>query len=127
LLAGDEEEILYSLKKVLISRGYSVFVAIDGFTAVQIVERKLIDVAILDFRISSIASVKVLKEIKSIDNKIEVLIISGFPDLNDFSDAILAVGLYDYLIRPFGIDELLLRIRQAVQKRQKYGQHSSES
>jgi len=100
LVSDDEPPIRELLKLVLQSEGYNVFIASDGVEALEIVKKTPIDVAILDIRMPRLNGIGVLKEIKTIDPSIEVIIITGFADFESLRKAMVEYGAFDYILKP---------------------------
>jgi PAS domain S-box-containing protein len=118
LLADDEEQIIRLYKKLLEGKGYRVLCARDGREATEIVAGEEVDVALLDMRMPEIDGLGALRAIKEIDATIEVLIVTGYADIEDFREAIIHSGAYDYILKPFHPMEILHAVRNAMNKRQ---------
>jgi PAS domain S-box-containing protein/putative nucleotidyltransferase with HDIG domain len=116
LVADDERGVLDLLESILQLEGYRVRRVPNGREAVQIVKEQPIDVAVLDLRMPVMGGLEALKEIKGIDSSIEVLVMTGHPEMETLKE-ILDHGAFDYVVKPFSKAEITNSIRNAVQKR----------
>ena len=117
LVSDDEPPICELLKLVLQGEGYNVFIASDGIEALEIVKKTPIDVAILDIRMPRLNGIEALKEIKTIDPSIEVIIITGFADFESLRKSMVEYGAFDYLLKPFKGPDITAILKKAVLKR----------
>ena len=117
LIADDEQQLRYFLTKSIEDEGYSVFSAANGKEAVEIVKNNSIDLAILDVRMPGMDGITATKLIKEIDSSIEVLVITGYGDLQSLRDVIEREGVFDYLLKPFALSDIKHNIKRALQRR----------
>ena len=118
LIADDEQEIRYFLTELLKKEGYLVFSATNGKEAVEITKNNPIDLAVLDVKMPEMDGITALKQIKEIDRSIEVLVITGYGDLQSLRDVIEQEGVFDYLIKPFSPIDIKHSIKKALQRRE---------
>ena len=90
--------------------------AADGAAALEIVRSRRIDVALLDVRMPGESGPAVLPRILALSETIAVILMTAVPQVRTAVDAMKA-GAYDYVIKPFEPDEILLLVRQAAQHR----------
>jgi two-component system KDP operon response regulator KdpE len=114
LLVDDERALLRTLSMNLRARGYEVRTAEDGETALKAVHDTMPDVVILDLGLPGIAGVEVLRELR-IWSPVPVIVLSARHGSEDKVEA-LDLGADDYVTKPFGVDELLARLRAAVRR-----------
>jgi len=117
LIADDDQEILDILKEIIQREGYKVFLASNGKEAVEAIKINPIDLAILDIKMPVMDGIEALEEIKKIDQGIEVLIITGYADLETLTQAISDHGAFDYILKPFKRVHILNGIQNALLKR----------
>ena len=117
LIADDDQVLLDILGNMIQHEGYRVFLAPNGKEAVDVAQKNPIDVAILDMQMPIMGGVEALKEMKKIDESIEVLIMTGSPDLETLRQTTIYYGAFDYLRKPFYIAEILTVIQNALLKR----------
>ncbi len=116
LIADDERGVLDLLESIIQMEGYRVRKAPNGLEAVQAVREQPIDVAIIDLRMPAMDGLGALKEIKRLDSTIEVLVMTGHPDMETLKE-ILDHGAFDYVVKPFSRAEIVNSLRNAIQKR----------
>jgi len=114
LLVDDEDALLRTLSMNLRARGYDVTTAADGETALAELRSQAPDAVILDLGLPGISGVDVLRELRGWSS-VPVIVLSARHGSNDKVEA-LDVGADDYVTKPFGIDELLARLRAAVRR-----------
>ena len=114
LLVDDEDALLRTLSINLRARGYDVTTAGDGESALAELREQVADAVILDLGLPGISGVEVLRELRTWSS-VPVIVLSARHGSNDKVEA-LDVGADDYVTKPFGIDELLARLRAAVRR-----------
>jgi two-component system KDP operon response regulator KdpE len=114
LLVDDEVALLRTLSMNLRARGYEVLTAENGEDALATARRASPDVVILDLGLPDISGVEVLRQLRAW-SAVPVIVLSARHGSDDKVEA-LDVGADDYVTKPFGIDELLARLRAAVRR-----------
>jgi two-component system KDP operon response regulator KdpE len=114
LVVDDEPQIVRTLEINLRARGYEVESARDGRSALQIAQERTPDVVILDLGLPDIDGVSVLNQLRSW-TQAPVIVLSARRESDDKVEA-LDAGADDYVTKPFGMDELLARVRAAVRR-----------
>lgn len=117
LIVDDEVSICNILGQYLKKRGYSVFTVQCGEQALEVLEDKSVDLVITDIKMPGITGVDLLKIIKKNNSTIPVLITTGFPTLDTAIEA-LKLGAYDYLTKPFHLEEIGEKVRRAIISKQ---------
>lgn len=117
ILVVDDEQSLREVLSIMLKRaGYSVTSATDGEEAIDFVHKEIFDLVITDLRMPKINGMEVLKAVKSASPETVVLIITAFATADSAVEA-MKQGAYDYLTKPFQVDEVQLIIRNALEKR----------
>jgi DNA-binding NtrC family response regulator len=116
LLVDDEERFRDNLQKLLRAQGLTVTARDNGLTALSELKLQPYDVVVLDIRMPGMDGLATLSEIKKIAPGVEVIILSGHASM-DAALAINRLGGYDYLMKPCPLDELLLKIDAAYEKK----------
>lgn len=118
LLVDDEINFSRVLARRLDKRGMSVQTALSGYEAMQMLKVQEVDVVLLDIKMPGRDGVQLLSEIKRLYPHIEVVMLTAHinPDLVISS---LAMGAYDYLLKPADVDELVSKIGDAAERRKK--------
>jgi two-component system KDP operon response regulator KdpE len=114
LVVDDDPAIQRTLAIGLRARGYQVLPARDGRTAVEAVREDDPDVVLLDLGLPDLSGVDVLRRIRK-HSQVPVIVLSARHGSDDKVEA-LDVGADDYVTKPFGMDELLARVRAAVRR-----------
>ncbi|GAB4417897.1 MAG: sigma-54 dependent transcriptional regulator [Thermodesulfovibrionales bacterium] len=116
LIAEDEEITLKHLVNTLKREGYEVTGVRDGNEALHALEGERFDVLITDIKMPNLSGMEVLERAKEIDPEIEVMIITGFGSIGSAVEA-MKKGAYDYITKPFDLDELVIKVRNIHEKR----------
>ena len=114
LVVDDDPAIQRTLAIGLRARGYEVLPARDGRTAVEACAEDEPDVVLLDLGLPDLSGVDVLRRIRG-SSQVPVIVLSARHGSDDKVEA-LDVGADDYVTKPFGMDELLARVRSAVRR-----------
>jgi DNA-binding response OmpR family regulator len=105
LIVDDDEAITIPFQKVLQNSGFSVDTVSTGQQTLEITEKSVYHLIILDINLPDMKGYEVAKTVREKDNDINLIIITGYPDLADAIDA-LDLGIDDILYKPIGIDEM---------------------
>ena len=116
LVVDDEEQMRDLLAKVLERKGYEVSVCGDGAEALALLEREPADLVITDVRMPGLNGMEALRAVKELNPEIVVLIMTAFGSIDQAVQAVKE-GAYDYINKPFKIDEILLTIQKALEER----------
>lgn len=117
ILVVDDEQSLREVLSIMLKRaGYAVTSAMDGEEAIELLNKEIFDLVITDLRMPKIDGMEVLKAVKSASPETVVLIITAFASADSAVEA-MKQGAYDYLTKPFQVDEVQLIIRNALEKR----------
>jgi DNA-binding response OmpR family regulator len=115
LLIDDEEEFTSTLAERLEIRGYTAVTAGDGEQGIQAVMSQDFDIAILDLMMPGMNGLDALKQIKSIEPDLPVILLTGHGSTKEGMEG-MRIGAADYLMKPLDINELLEKIKQATKK-----------
>ncbi len=114
LVVDDEPQILRGLRTNLKARGYDVDTAADGERALDLASRQRPDVVILDLGLPGIDGVEVIRALR-VWSSTPIIVLSAREQEPD-KIAALDAGADDYVTKPFGMGELLARIRAAERR-----------
>jgi len=114
LLVDDDPAITRTVAIGLRAHGYHLRTATDGRTAVDLGRTDQPDLLILDLGLPDISGVEVLRQLRTWSH-VPVIVLSARDGSDDKVEA-LDVGADDYVTKPFGMDELLARVRAAVRR-----------
>ncbi|HLX39120.1 MAG TPA: response regulator, partial [Ktedonobacteraceae bacterium] len=107
LIVDDEPHLPYQIGRFLKKHGYEVYCAGDGEAGLQEMQKRSIDLVLLDLRMPKMNGLEVLKEIRHTDQELPVIIMTANGDVKDAVTA-MKLGASDYLLKGFDLDELLL-------------------
>ncbi|MFJ8961325.1 response regulator [Lentzea sp. NPDC102401] len=114
LVVDDEPQIVRALRINLSARGYEVLTAPDGTTALRLAADGKPDVVVLDLGLPDMDGTDVIAGLRGWTS-LPIIVLSARTDSTDKVDA-LDAGADDYVTKPFGMDELLARLRAAVRR-----------
>ncbi len=116
LVVDDEPAILRFLRASLESQGYIVAEAADGASAVEMARRNAADLVVLDLGLPDMDGLDVVRKIRESGATLPIIILSSREN-ESAKVAALDLGADDYVTKPFGVDELLARVRMAQRHR----------
>jgi len=111
LLIEDEVGLREPLEEMLRDAGHNVQVAVDGAAGVDEVLRRVYDVVICDVHLPQVDGVTLLRTVRKQAPRTEVIMMTAFAEVGQAVSA-LKEGAYDYLVKPFDTDELLVQLRR---------------
>ena len=116
LIVDDEKNIVSSLQEILNDEGYEIVTAEDGLDALEMVQAEPPDLVLLDIWIPGMDGIEVLQVIKTYHPEIEVLVMSGHGTIDTAVKA-TKLGAYDFIEKPFSLDQLVVSVQKALQQR----------
>ena len=129
LVVDDEKAIRDGCHRVLTGKGYDVFTAENGQQALDMLGKKPVDIILLDLKMPVMNGEEVLEKSHDRYPDIPVIIITGHGTV-DTAVECMKKGAYDFITKPFQIDEFILTIKRAAEKRrleQKASQFEEEN
>ncbi len=117
LIVDDEESVRYSFKRLLQGDALPLDEARDGKEAISQLTKKHYALVILDINLPDISGLTLLKQIKEIDPKQVVLIITAYGTTETAIEAI-RLGAYDYILKPFDIPTIQNTVKEALKSSQ---------
>ena len=117
LLVVDDERSMRELLSIVLRReGYDVTLAENGRAAIDQLERGRFDLLVSDIKMPDMTGVDVLRAAKRIDPDILGIMITAFASADTAIEA-MRLGAHDYLSKPFDVDELKMKVRNALEQR----------
>ncbi|MEW6348319.1 MAG: response regulator [Thermodesulfobacteriota bacterium] len=116
LIVDDEERFRNTMSKLLSVSGFPNKTTGSGKQAIEELTGNSYDVAIVDVRMPEMSGVELLSDLKKIDPTIEVIILTGYASL-DTAKAIIKLGAFDYMLKPYAIEELTEKIEAAYDRK----------
>jgi len=115
LVVDDDEDIRLILKEVLSLPGYNVLTASGGLEAINMLKEVGFDIVITDICMPVMDGVGVTRKAKEINSDTTVIVITGHASMQS-ALAVLDEGAYDYITKPFNIDEVKVTVRRAAER-----------
>ncbi|GIW55243.1 MAG: acetoacetate metabolism regulatory protein AtoC [Nitrospiraceae bacterium] len=117
ILVVDDEQSMRDVLSIMLKRaGYTVTTASDGDEAIAHLGKEIFDLVITDLKMPKVGGLDVLKAVKASSPDTVVLVITAFASAESAVEA-MKHGAYDYLTKPFQVDEVQLIIRNALERR----------
>ncbi len=118
LMVVDDEQSMCDFLEIALQRnGYRVSCFNDAFAAVQALEKENFDLVICDLKMPGMNGLEMLRTIKKKSPATEIIMITAFASTNTVIEA-MRCGAFDYISKPFKIDEILLTVEKALKNSQ---------
>lgn len=117
LVTDDDFAPRRLLQQALTKAGYCVEVAEGGRVAVALGNAQSFDLALLDVMMPDLDGIEVLRALKAVQPELIVIMMSSFASIDTAIEA-MKEGAYDYIRKPFNLDEMTLTIQRALERRQ---------
>jgi two-component system response regulator PilR (NtrC family) len=116
LVADDEQSMREFLDILLKKEGYKVTLASNGEEVLKLAERDIFDLILMDIRMPKLDGIAVLKKVKALSPETVVIMITAYASA-DTAIRAMKEGAYDYITKPFKVDEIKLIIKNALEKK----------
>jgi len=116
LLVVDDEEGPRQSLNLIFKDDYEVVLASDGATAIEMAQKRRIDVAVCDIRMAGMSGIEVLERLKYVDPAIEVVMMTAFETTDTIRQA-LRLRACDYINKPFDLSTIRSAVAAAMQRR----------
>ncbi|WP_162532156.1 sigma-54-dependent transcriptional regulator [Candidatus Scalindua japonica] len=113
LVVDDEETIRFCLQEALAVEGYKVHTEDNGENSLKLIKKIIPDLVMLDLKMPGMNGLDLLKEIKSYDQNILVILLTGHASVDSAVNAMKA-GAFDYLEKPFKMEHIKVVIERAL-------------
>lgn len=114
LIIDDEPYLPHQLARFLRKHSYEVETAADGESGLKIVQKKTIDLVLLDLRLPHISGLEVLEQLHILEPELPVVMLTAHGDVQTAVNA-MKLGAADYLLKGFDLDELLLVVQRVLE------------
>lgn len=115
LVVDDEANVIESFKQLL-EDDYKVLTARTGEEALEKVEKENLDIVLLDIRMPGMDGIEVLRRIEEMKENVDVIMVTAVNTMKTAIEA-MKLGAYDYITKPFEVDEVVVPINRALEKR----------
>lgn len=116
ILIVEDEKSMREVLKMLLEEDYDVVTASDGLDGREYIERDIFDLVISDIKMPGLDGFGLLKIIKEISPDTLVIMVTAF-GTNESAIEAMKLGAYDYINKPFNIDEIRLIVNKAIEKK----------
>lgn len=116
LVIDDDTSFCVMLKTFLQKKGYEVTNAFTAKEAEEAIKNQVFDVVLTDIRLPDSDGIQILKSIKEVSFKTQVILMTGYTDIKTAVSA-MKMGAYDYVGKPINPDEILHTIEQSLKKK----------
>ena len=123
LIVDDEKEMCISLSEILSANGYKTIYTIDPLMVVSIINKNKINLIIMDIKMPNLKGMDLLKNIKNIDSTVPIIMITGFPSIDNAVNS-MKYGALNFYVKPIDIKELLKEIGQLAGSRIRINVHN---
>jgi DNA-binding NtrC family response regulator len=113
LIVDDEEDLIVTLVERLEIRGFEAVAVQTGTAALEQIKKYPFDVVVLDIKLKGEDGVEVMKRIKQVKSNLPVILLTGHMSKETNEEALKA-GAIDYIIKPINIDDLIVKLQEAV-------------
>jgi len=117
LVVDDEHLIRWSLEQNLKKQGYEVSTAGSGEDALRLLQEETPDLILLDIQLPGMNGMEVLEKVKEFEEEVIVIMVTALGVLETAVKA-MRLGAYDYINKPFNLDELAIVIKKALETRE---------
>ena len=115
ILIIDDDPNLVESYTVLLEDEFQLRTAKSGEEGLAILQQQDVNVMLLDIRLPGIDGMEVLRQAKAIDEKVDVIMVTAVRNVRVAVEAI-KLGAYDYLVKPFEVDEVLSLLRRTLER-----------
>ncbi|MCX7830861.1 MAG: sigma-54 dependent transcriptional regulator, partial [Acidobacteria bacterium] len=116
LIVDDEKSMRDMLKILFEKEGFEAETAESGESALKLTSENTYDLVLSDIRMGNVSGLDLLREIKSDNNPPQVILMTAYASTETAIEA-LKLGAIDYIIKPFDVNELIHRVKNAIEKR----------
>jgi two-component system response regulator AtoC len=116
LIIEDEKIMRVSLADMLKAEGYTVLTAEDGASGILALSRGEFSLVITDVRLPDVSGIGILKKAVQDNPSLPVIVMTAYGTIDDAVEA-MRLGAFDYITKPFAMEELLIVVRRALETR----------
>ncbi|MGB9640282.1 MAG: sigma-54-dependent transcriptional regulator, partial [Anaerolineales bacterium] len=116
LVIDDETGIREGTKRALSAQGYEVDTAENGEQGLELIKKNRYDLILLDVMMPGISGIELIEKIHQVDPETVCIIITGYATV-EMAVRAIKEGAYDFLTKPFTVDDLLIVVNQGLERR----------
>jgi two-component system nitrogen regulation response regulator GlnG len=126
LVVDDEESICWGLKRLGQSMGHEVFTASSAEIALEIAQRELPDLIVLDVRLPGIDGLAAIRQFRQCAGPVPIVVITAYGDLKTAVEAVRQ-GAFEYILKPFDLEKIERVLTRALVKNENAAGHGTPS
>jgi len=126
LVIDDDKDMCLMLSRFLNKKNYAVTIAHSGEEGLKFLRSTDYDLVLCDYKLPDVNGIELLQKIKILNARVAVIIVTGYSDVKTAVET-FRYGASDYITKPLYPDELLVTIREAIEKNQLKFQDTRES
>ena len=115
LIVDDESSIVFSLSEAMRDAGYKVITGTTGEEAIREVKESSPDIVLLDMKLPDIDGLKVLKQIKDMDQNTPVIMMSAYVDIPTAVNA-TKIGAHSFVEKPLNVEKIKMDVQNTLEK-----------
>src|SRR2546426_11647397 len=117
LIVDDDRQVRDVLHQIFVAAGYKCVLAKDGDEGLQVFKAGRPPLVVTDLKMPGIAGIELLRQARAVDGDVAVIVLT---DAADWKNAIesLKLGAHAFLMKPINMDELLITVERALERRQ---------
>lgn len=115
LIVDDEKVIREMFKTLLETEGYKVTTAGNGATALDLIQKRFFNIAIVDIKLNDMSGMEVMQRLRQTHPETVVLLVTAFAS-TDTAIKALEAGVYDYVIKPFDMNRIKMIIKRGLEE-----------
>ena len=116
LIVDDDPLVLDTLERLLKTGGYTVVTASNGHEALARASSQEFEVVLLDIGMPGLSGIDVLRQLHTDYPDTSVIMVTAVTDTNTAVEA-MKLGAYDYVLKPFNLDDIIVRVKKARERR----------
>jgi DNA-binding NtrC family response regulator len=117
LIIEDNDDLAFTLTKVLKKEGYSVFSVKSAEDGISTFQKELVDLVLLDLKLPKMNGLIALEHLKELDPESVIIMMTASTDIKPAIEA-MKKGAFDYLLKPFELEEMRLVVKKALEVNQ---------
>lgn len=116
LFVDDEENVLNAMRRIFADEEYTLFTAVSGDKALELLEHETVNLVISDHRMPGMTGAELLKTIKERWPETIRIMLTGYADVNSIMGAVKDGAVYKFITKPWNDDDLRLTVSLALQQ-----------
>jgi DNA-binding NtrC family response regulator len=122
LIVDDDRQVREVLNRILIAAGYNTLLATDGYEGLEVFRKARPPLVVTDLRHPGINGIELLRQVRAVDGDAAVIVLTAVANVKT-AIASLKLGAYAFLMKPINMDELLITVERALERRQLLIEH----